>query len=77
MKKEIDKSKLSYYDVKIESFVPATLMFRVLAESQEQAMEKIKNSQPNSVKYKLSKRKDIKIMIYDAGTTLLKWFKNV
>ena len=67
----------TYFDVKVETMLPATLTYRILAETPEQAADLVKNMQPNNVKYRLINRKDIKLLVYDAGTTLIKFFKNI
>lgn len=66
-----------YYDVKVECMLPATLTFRILAESPEEASIMIKNAHPIGVKHKLHGRKDLKLMVYDAGSNLLKFIKNM
>jgi hypothetical protein len=65
----------SYYDVKVETLLPATLHFRILAESPEQAAELIKHNQPNSVKYRFPGKRDIKLLVYDAGCSIIKFIK--
>lgn len=70
------KPKL-YYDVKVECMLPATLTFRVLAEDPQQAVELIKGASPTGVKHRLIGRKDIKLSVYDAGSTMLRWMKNL
>lgn len=78
LKKEALKPKPKfYYDVKIECMLPATLTYRVLAETPEQAAELIKNLSPNSVKHKLIGRKETKLSVYDAGSNLMKFMKNL
>jgi hypothetical protein len=67
----------SYYDVKLECLLPATLTYRVLAEDSNQAAEMIKKMQPNSVKYKLIGKKEIKLIVYDAGSSLIRFVKNI
>ena len=69
--------KLSYYDVKVESMVPATLIFKVLAESPEQAAELSKSKQPNQVQYKLNSRRDSKLTVYDLGSCVIKFMKRL
>jgi hypothetical protein len=66
-----------YYDVKVESMIPATLTFRVLAEDAQQAAELIRGQNPISIKHRLMGRKDIKMSVYDAGSTMLRWMKNL
>lgn len=66
-----------YYDVKIDSLLQATLMWRILAETPEEAFLLSKNLQPTSVKYKLNGRRDIKATVYDAYTTMIRFLKNL
>jgi hypothetical protein len=66
-----------YYDVRVECMLPATLTFRVLAEDPLQASELIRSMNPNNVKHRLVGRKDLKISIYDAGSSMLRWAKNL
>lgn len=66
-----------YYDIKIETYLPATLMWRVLAETPEQAADLIKGQQPTGVKHRLIGRKDFKLMVYEAGSSLIKLVKNL
>jgi len=71
------KPPLTYYDVKVEALIPATLVFRVLAEDAKQAADMIKNKQPNSVKYRLHGRRELKLMVYDTGCSMIKYIKNL
>ena len=66
-----------YYDVKVESMIPATLTFRVLAETPEEAAGLIRGMNPTSVKHRLLGRKDLKLSVYDAGSTMMRWMKNL
>lgn len=66
-----------YYDVKVEAMIPATLTFRVLAEDPQQAAELIRGASPRSVQHRLVGRKDLKLSVYDAGSTMLRWMKNL
>jgi hypothetical protein len=66
-----------YYDVKIETLLPATLTYRVLAEDAQQASELIKGMSPIGVKHKLIGKKDIKLTVYKAGSSFLEWSKNL
>lgn len=66
-----------YYDVKIETYLPATLLYRVLAEDPVQAAELIKGKPPTGVKHKLVGRKDIKMLVYDAGSSMIRYIKNL
>jgi len=66
-----------YYDVKVECMLPATLTFRILAEDPQQAADLIRGQSPIGVKHRLIGRKDLKLSVYDAGTTMLRWMKNL
>lgn len=66
-----------YYDVKVESMIPAVLTFRVLAEDPQTAADMAKGMNPTSVNYRLVGRKDKKMSVYDAGSTMLRWMKNL
>jgi hypothetical protein len=67
----------SYYDVKVECLLPATLTYRVLAENANDAALMIKNLQPNTVKHKLIGRKELKITVYDAGSSMIRFMRNI
>lgn len=66
-----------YFDVKVECLLPATLTYRVLAEDAQQAADLIKGTQPNSVQHRLIGRKELKLTVYDAGSTFIKWMKRL
>lgn len=66
-----------YYDVRVECLLPATLTYRVLAEDPNKAAEMIKNLQPNQVKHKLIGRKELKLSVYDSGSTIIRFVKNI
>ncbi len=71
------KPELKYYDVKVECTLPATLTYKVLAESPEAAVVLIKNKQPNAVKHRLIGKKEFKIMVYDSGSSMIRFIKNL
>jgi hypothetical protein len=77
LKKLAEPKPKYYYDVKIECMLPATLLYRVLAEDPQQASMMIKGLSPTGVKYRLPGRKEIKMMIYDAGSTMIRLVKNL
>jgi hypothetical protein len=66
-----------YYDVKVEATLPATLTYRVLAETPEQAIQLTKNMSPTGVKYKLAGKKNLKATVYTAGTMMVQFVKNL
>jgi hypothetical protein len=67
----------SYYDVKVECMLPATLTWRVLADDPHQAIALTRGVVPQTVKHRLIGRKELKVMVYDAGSTFLKLIKNM
>lgn len=66
-----------YFDVKVEVMLPAVLTYKILAETPEEAVALIKGKQPNSVVHKLHHRKELKIMVYDAGSTMIRFIKQL
>lgn len=66
-----------YYDVKVECLLPATLTYRVYAENAEQASQMIKNIPPNGIKHRLVGKKDLKITVYDAGSNMIRFLRNL
>jgi hypothetical protein len=66
-----------YYDVKVECMLPAVLTSRVLAETPEQAAILSKGMSPVGVKHKLAGKKELKLSVYQAGSTMLMWAKNL
>lgn len=66
-----------YFDVKVECMLPATLIYRVFAENAQQAAELIKGQTPTQVRHKLIGRKEIKLTVYDAGSSMIKWVQNL
>ena len=76
-KKALEPKPKFYFDVKVECMLPATLTYRVLAEDAQQAFDLIRGLSPNSVKHRLIGRREIKVMVYDAGSTMIKWMKNL
>ena len=76
MEKEKNKEK-TWFDIKIEAIVPATISYRILAEDAQQASLLIKNMKPNSVVYRLNGRKELKLTVYDAGCTMIRFIQNL
>lgn len=74
-KKELPKQK-TYYDVKVECLLPATLVYRVLASDPNEAVALTKSRQPNEVRHRLIGKKDIKLMVYDAGCSMIRLILN-
>lgn len=74
--KGLPKAKF-YYDVRVECMLPATLHYKVLAETPEHASELIRGQMPHSIKPKLVGRREMKLIVYDSGSTLIKLIKNL
>ncbi len=72
--KKIDKK---YFDVKVEVMLPATVTYRILAEDAQQASELIKSAVPNNVKYRLIGKKDLKVTVYESGSSIIRFIKNL
>ena len=66
-----------YFDVKLDCMLPATLTYRVLAEDPQQAADLIKNMSPTGVNHKIIGKKDLKLSVYNAGGSFLRWTKNL
>lgn len=76
--RETQPKKKHHFDLKVETLLPATLIYkRVLAESPEEAIKLIGRLTPNNVQYRLPGKRDRKITIYDAGTLMIKFVKNL
>ena len=66
-----------YYNIVIETLLPATITYKVLAETPEQAVDLIKNIPPTTVKYKLHGRREFKLTVYEYGRCIIKYMKNL
>jgi hypothetical protein len=79
LKKEAAKAikEKHYYDVKVECMLPATVTYRILAEDPVQAAELIKGQSPVGVKHRLAGKKDIKLTVYDASSSMIRFVKNL
>lgn len=80
MSKPITKVK-SYYDVKVECIVPTTIMYRVLADDEQDALNIMNkmmkdNKAPTHTKSNLSMKRIIKAMVYVGGSSTIKLVKN-
>lgn len=71
------KKDKRYYDVKLEVTLPAVISYRILAEDAEQAESLIRGAVPVGVKYKLAGKRDLKITVYESGSTIIRFIKNI
>ena len=72
--KQLEKQN---FDIKLECLLPATLTYRILAETPEEALQLIRNIQPLNVKYRLAGKKNIKATIYKAGQNIILYTLNM
>jgi hypothetical protein len=70
-KKENKPIVKKYYEVRVECMIPATLTYRILAESPEQAAEMYKYLSPVGVKHKLAGRKESKLSVSEAYSSMI------
>ena len=66
-----------YFEIRIETMLPATLTYRVLAEDANQAVELMRGQSPVGVKHRLIGKKDIKLTVYDSGSSIIRLVKNL
>jgi hypothetical protein len=67
-----DKLKPRYFTVAIDVTIPATVRYKVLASSAEEALEKTKTMLPTETpKLKLNLMKKIKAQVFKYGTYLV------
>lgn len=64
-----------YWDVKMEVLLPATLTYKVLAKSPEEALEKARKGSPQNVQYKLAGKRDMKAWVYSVGNSIVQLVK--
>jgi len=69
--------KLSYYDVKVECMIPATLIYKVLAEDAHQALELTRGKTPNQVSHKIIGRKELVVKVFDSGSNIIRFMKKL
>lgn len=71
MPKEQPKQK-KYYTVKLEALVPCNLVYRVYAFDENEALLQIDKASPIEVKPMIGRKRNIKALIYEAGSLILK-----
>lgn len=76
-KEDSKKEELKFYDVKVEANIPAILHYRILAKSPRHAEYLVKYRDPQKIEYKVNKRKNIFLRIYDAGTVIVQIAKSL
>jgi hypothetical protein len=66
-----------YYEIRVESLLPATITYRVLAEDPEQALELMRGQTPIGVKHRLHGKKDNKLTVRKSGSSMVELTKNL
>ena len=75
-KPKIEPPKLEYYTIEVEAMIPATLKYKILAKSPEDAMNNLNKAQPiQSPKFSFGGMKKISAKIFNYGTSILKLSK--
>jgi hypothetical protein len=68
----------TYFDVKVETNVPAIITYRILAENAQQAAAMIRpETTPTNIKYQLVRKRDLKMTVYDAGSLMIRFIKQL
>lgn len=65
------------FDIKIECLLPSTVVYRILAEDAEQALQLSKTAAPTSIRPRLAGRRNLKATVLDAGTSIIRLVKNL
>lgn len=75
-KKVAAKKEVKYYDIKLECLVPCTVSYRILAEDENDALSQIDKKTPTAIKPNISKKRNIKATVYDAGSSIMRFMKS-
>jgi hypothetical protein len=75
IEKKAEFKEKKYFDIRVESMLPAILSYRILAEDAYQALELIKGKTPNSIQHKLIGKRDIIAKVYDSGSCIIRHIK--
>ena len=73
---ENKKVEKSYFDIVVNASVPAEIHYRVYAKDEIEALQLVPSSQPTNIKYFINVKRNIKLIIYSAGTKIIKLVKN-
>jgi hypothetical protein len=75
IKKENPKVK-KYFDIKLECLVPTVIVYRVLAEDENEALAEFNKKAPIKVNPDIRRKRPIKATVYDGGCTTVRATKN-
>jgi hypothetical protein len=76
--KKILTVQKKYFDIKLSALVPCTISYRIYATDEQDALNQIKNKPPssrNDIIPNVSQKRDIKALVYNAGSSILKLSK--
>lgn len=74
--KDKKKPKPTYFTIEIEAMIPATLKYKILAESPEEALSNLNKAQLiQSPKLNINGMKKIGARVFNFGTQILKYSK--
>ena len=76
MNKKEAKIVEKQFDIRVECLVPSTLVYRVLAKNEGEALEKIKKMAPRSAVPHYNKKHLVKATVYDMGSLIIRLVKN-
>lgn len=65
-----------YYDVKLDALVPCTITYRISAYDEHEALTLLPKAIPTHVKHNLFQKRNIKAIINDAGSSIIRLIKN-
>ncbi len=82
LKKEAEEKKKKaeekhWFEVRVETNVPATVYYKILAKDAEEAASLVKNSPIQRVEYKIRLKRDIKLSVYEVGMLIIKYMKQL
>jgi len=73
-KKQLPKEK-KYYDIRLEALVPCTITYRIFADDEHDALAQMSKKSPSGVRPNVAKKRDIKAVVYDAGSSIVRFAK--
>lgn len=78
----IEKNKpiqKEHFTIRVEAMVPVTLLYKVYAESPEQAVDKVRQGYAalyEAPKLALNRARYLRASVYSAGTSIIRWVKS-
>jgi hypothetical protein len=66
----------TYFDVKVEALCPCIITYRIYAEDEHDALDQIDKKAPTSIRPNIYKKRNIKAVVYNSGSSLIKLIRN-